>query len=128
MIFERVGNLTRTMLLVEWVVFLDVATQGIRRQIKECIWRRGFHVCTLQALVSDFLFFCSCCRHLSLRRIGKRWRQTLFEATLSDTPLPSLSTELKLRTADNAYQIQALFFEKLMKQNDDSIVGFKAWG
>lgn len=52
--------------------------------------------------------------------------ERLFEATLSDTPLPSLSTEPKLRTADNAYQIQALFFEKLMKQNDDSIVGFKA--
>ena len=52
--------------------------------------------------------------------------ERLFEATLSDTPLPSLSTEPKLRTADNAYQIQALFFEKLMKQNDDSIIGFKA--
>ena len=58
------------------------------------------------------------------------WQQDtanlLFEATLAGTPLPSLSAEPKLRTAENAYRVQALFFDKLMAHNKDSVAGFKA--
>ena len=50
----------------------------------------------------------------------------LFEATKSETPLPSLDVPVEFRNAENAYRVQSFFVQKLLAQNGDAIAGFKA--